>query len=270
MVWHVNRPSPKLLSFRTRNAPAQVSPADVDVDSEAKPAWATRNTQAALWYLLEPQLQLGLSHLLVSKVSRAQDVLRTAGGQRVGQERRQRRGGARYPWAGEGGCWAGGPSCPPSAAGAGGPGLSCQHAQHQLSLPRPPPSSPLSANPQGRHSPSALQMRNWPTVPANTGDGWRRRRAGSTGLPRVLQYPAAGSASSTRGRARCQLASGGPSPLGRQFWSISGPSSRQRCRRARASSWPQTGPLPSERLLTGKGSPASHVTMGCVRGCHGH
>ena len=42
----MDQPSPKLSSFRIRNAPAQVSPADVDVDSEAKPAWATRNTQA--------------------------------------------------------------------------------------------------------------------------------------------------------------------------------------------------------------------------------
>lgn len=80
-----DRPSPKLSSFRIKNGPARVSPADVDVDPEAKPARATRSTQAALWRLLEPRLQLGLSHLPVSKASRAQDVLKTAAGQLVGR-----------------------------------------------------------------------------------------------------------------------------------------------------------------------------------------
>ena len=189
----MDQPSPKLSSFRIRNAPAQVSPADVDVDSEAKPAWATRNTQAALWCLLEPRLQLGLSHLLVSKASRAQDVLKMAGGQRVGQERRQRRGGARNPRAGEGGCWAGGPhgphahrpSCPSSVAG--GRGTRALMPACTAPALTSSPTSILTAlcQPPGKAQPPALQMRNWPTVPANTGDEWRRRRAGSTGLPRV-------------------------------------------------------------------------------------
>ena len=147
----------------------------------------------ALWCLLEPRLQLGLSHLLVSKASRAQDVLKMAGGQRVGQERRQRRGGARNPRAGEGGCWAGGPhgphahrpSCPSSVAG--GRGTRALMPACTAPALTSSPTSILTAlcQPPGKAQPPALQMRNWPTVPANTGDEWRRRRAGSTGLPRV-------------------------------------------------------------------------------------
>lgn len=192
-----DRPSPKLSSFRIKNGPARVSPADVDVDPEAKPARATRSTQAALWRLLEPRLQLGLSHLPVSKASRAQDVLKTAAGgaRSCPGGRRGGRGEAVRGIRGVEKAAAGPvvpaaptptiPSVHPAWRGAGGH----QHAQHQLSLPRPPPSSPLSANPQGRHGPPALQMRkrqfrNWPTVPANTGDERKRRKAGSTGLPR--------------------------------------------------------------------------------------
>lgn len=92
------------------------------------------------------------------------------------------------------------PPVHPAWRGVGGPGLSCQHAQHQLSLPRPPPSSPLSANPQGRHGPPALQMRkrqfrNWPTVPANTGQ-MEEEEGRLHGLPQ-----------GTQGRAWAQLSS---------------------------------------------------------------
>ena len=185
---------------------------------------------------------------------------------------------------GEGGCWAGGPrgpharrpSCPSSVVvvGAGVPGLSCQQVQLQLSLPRPPQSSPLSTNPQGRHGPPTLQMRkthfrNWPTVPANTGDKRRRRRgpAPRPGPPQGTQGRAWAQLSSrhclsTRGRVRCQLCL-------REAWSARvAVLTRLRTvqqtstQKGQSQGRPWTGPLPSERLLAGKGSPASPVTTG--------
>lgn len=188
--------------------------------------------QAARWHLLEPRLQLGLSHLLLGKASRARDVLKTARGQLAGRgaalgDTRGGRGGgcaASSGWRRQLlGWWSPRSPRPPSllsirrgSGGEGISGLSCQQVQLQLLLPRPPQSSPLSTKPQGRHSPPTLQMRkrhfrNWPTVPANTGP--RRRRRGPAprpGPPQGTQGRAWAQLSSrhclsTWGRAHCQL-----------------------------------------------------------------
>ena len=130
-----DRPSPKFRPLGSRTGLLGSPPRMWTWTQWPSQPGATRNMQAARGHLLEPRLQLGLSHLLLGKASGARDVLKTARGQLAGRgaalgDRRGGRGGGCAVSAGRRrrllGWWSPRPPRPPSLlsiqCGSGGGG----------------------------------------------------------------------------------------------------------------------------------------------------